>query len=55
MENEEDILWEADKRESNEALATRGLKFINWYSCFLCCKSLNDYIYIISHLSNTFR
>ncbi|XP_039139131.1 phosphoglycerate mutase-like protein 1 isoform X1 [Dioscorea cayenensis subsp. rotundata] len=30
MENEEDILWDADKRESNEALATRGLKFINW-------------------------
>ncbi|KAM0932198.1 putative histidine phosphatase superfamily, clade-1 [Dioscorea sansibarensis] len=30
IENEEDILWEADKRESNEALAARGLRFINW-------------------------
>ncbi|KAM0932197.1 putative histidine phosphatase superfamily, clade-1 [Dioscorea sansibarensis] len=30
IENDEDILWEADKREANEAVAARGVKFINW-------------------------
>lgn len=30
IENNEDILWEADVREANEAVAARGMKFINW-------------------------
>lgn len=30
IENDEDILWEADIREANEAVAARGVKFINW-------------------------
>ncbi|PON85751.1 hypothetical protein TorRG33x02_184810 [Trema orientale] len=30
IENEEDILWKPDVRETNEELAARGLKFLNW-------------------------
>ncbi|KAI3877655.1 hypothetical protein MKX03_027394 [Papaver bracteatum] len=30
IEDEEDVLWEADVRESNKAVAARGMKFINW-------------------------
>ncbi|KAE8718812.1 Detected protein of unknown function [Hibiscus syriacus] len=30
IESEEDILWEADERETNEAVAARGIKFVNW-------------------------
>ncbi|XP_072987758.1 phosphoglycerate mutase-like protein 1 isoform X2 [Typha latifolia] len=30
IENDEDMLWEADIRERNEDLAARGMKFINW-------------------------
>lgn len=30
IENDEDVLWEADIRERNEDLAARGMKFINW-------------------------
>ncbi|XP_062225050.1 phosphoglycerate mutase-like protein 1 [Phragmites australis] len=28
--NDEDVLWEPDVREANEAVATRGMKFIDW-------------------------
>ncbi|XP_026431986.1 phosphoglycerate mutase-like protein 1 isoform X2 [Papaver somniferum] len=30
IKDEEDVLWEADVRESKEAVATRGMEFINW-------------------------
>ncbi|KAF6147378.1 hypothetical protein GIB67_003276 [Kingdonia uniflora] len=30
IENDEDILWMADIRETNEEVAARGMKFINW-------------------------
>ncbi|KAI3933111.1 hypothetical protein MKW92_002267 [Papaver armeniacum] len=30
IEDEEDVLWQADVRESREAVAARGMKFINW-------------------------
>ncbi|KAI3933106.1 hypothetical protein MKW92_002262 [Papaver armeniacum] len=30
IEDEEDVLWEADVRESRKAVAARGMKFINW-------------------------
>ncbi|XP_038991510.1 phosphoglycerate mutase-like protein 1 [Hibiscus syriacus] len=30
IESEEDTLWEADERETNEAVAARGIKFIKW-------------------------
>ncbi|KAK1323138.1 hypothetical protein QJS10_CPA02g00187 [Acorus calamus] len=30
IENDEDVLWTADKREANEHVAARGTKFINW-------------------------
>ncbi|KAI3925566.1 hypothetical protein MKW98_001420 [Papaver atlanticum] len=30
IEDEEDVLWEADARESRKAVAARGMKFINW-------------------------
>ncbi|RZC88430.1 hypothetical protein C5167_016231 [Papaver somniferum] len=48
IENEEDVLWKADARESYESLAVRGMQFIDWlwtrkekeiavvtHSCFL--------------------
>ena len=31
MDNNEDILWKADVRETKEELTARGLKFMNWY------------------------
>ncbi|XP_040952902.1 phosphoglycerate mutase-like protein 1 isoform X7 [Gossypium hirsutum] len=30
IEREDDILWEADERESNESVAAKGIKFIKW-------------------------
>ncbi|XP_021910776.1 phosphoglycerate mutase-like protein 2, partial [Carica papaya] len=30
IENNEDILWEPDIRETNEHLAARGVSFMNW-------------------------
>lgn len=30
IESDEDILWTAGTREANEAVAARGMKFINW-------------------------
>jgi hypothetical protein len=30
IENDEDVLWEPDVREANEAVAVRGMKFIDW-------------------------
>lgn len=30
IENDEDVLWQADVREANEEVAVRGMKFINW-------------------------
>ncbi|KAJ0970508.1 hypothetical protein J5N97_023385 [Dioscorea zingiberensis] len=30
IENDADILWEADTREANEAVAARGVNFLNW-------------------------
>ncbi|XP_024026621.1 phosphoglycerate mutase-like protein 1 [Morus notabilis] len=30
IENDEDILWKPDVRETNEEVAARGLKFLNW-------------------------
>ncbi|GMI89457.1 hypothetical protein like AT5G64460 [Hibiscus trionum] len=30
IESEDDILWEADERETNEAVAARGINFIKW-------------------------
>ncbi|XP_044475873.1 phosphoglycerate mutase-like protein 1 [Mangifera indica] len=30
IENDEDILWTADTRETNEHVAKRGMEFINW-------------------------
>ncbi|RZC87171.1 hypothetical protein C5167_042103 [Papaver somniferum] len=48
IENEEDVLWKADVRETYESLAVRGMQFIDWlwtrkekeiavvtHSCFL--------------------
>lgn len=32
MENEDDILWKPDVRETNEEVAARGLKFLNWWA-----------------------
>lgn len=31
IESDEDVLWKADVREKNEEVASRGMKFINWY------------------------
>ncbi|KAB2072356.1 hypothetical protein ES319_A07G009700v1 [Gossypium barbadense] len=30
IEREDDILWEADERESDESVAAKGIKFIKW-------------------------
>ncbi|XP_066346371.1 phosphoglycerate mutase-like protein 1 [Miscanthus floridulus] len=30
IENDEDVLWEPDVRETNEAVALRGMKFLDW-------------------------
>ncbi|KAM3393060.1 hypothetical protein ACQJBY_013966 [Aegilops geniculata] len=30
IENDEDVLWEPDVRETNEAVALRGMKFFDW-------------------------
>ncbi|XP_047065164.1 phosphoglycerate mutase-like protein 1 [Lolium rigidum] len=30
IENDEDVLWEPDVRETREAVAARGMKFIDW-------------------------
>ncbi|KAI3958574.1 hypothetical protein MKW92_046597 [Papaver armeniacum] len=30
IEDEEDVLWQADVRESRKVVAARGMKFINW-------------------------
>ena len=30
IENEDDILWKADERETHEAVLARGMKFIKW-------------------------
>ena len=30
IENDEDVLWEPDVREANEAVALRGMKFMDW-------------------------
>ncbi|XXG49041.1 hypothetical protein AAC387_Pa02g3329 [Persea americana] len=30
IESDEDILWTAEKREANEEVAARGMRFINW-------------------------
>jgi hypothetical protein len=30
IENDEDVLWEPDVREENEAVGLRGMKFIDW-------------------------
>jgi hypothetical protein len=30
IENDEDVLWEPDVREPNEAVALRGMKFMDW-------------------------
>ncbi|KAK8696987.1 hypothetical protein V6N13_113153 [Hibiscus sabdariffa] len=30
IETEDDILWDADERETNEAVAARGINFIKW-------------------------
>ena len=30
IENDEDVLWVPDVREVNEAVAARGMKFIDW-------------------------
>lgn len=30
IENEDDILWTADTRETNEHVASRGVEFLNW-------------------------
>lgn len=30
MKNDEDVLWKADKREPNEDVAARGIKFLDW-------------------------
>ncbi|KAJ4838054.1 hypothetical protein Tsubulata_047040 [Turnera subulata] len=30
IENDDDILWKADIRETDEEIAARGLKFLNW-------------------------
>ncbi|XP_022731465.1 phosphoglycerate mutase-like protein 1 [Durio zibethinus] len=30
IESEDDVLWESDERETNEAVAARGIKFIKW-------------------------
>ncbi|KAG8368551.1 hypothetical protein BUALT_Bualt15G0057300 [Buddleja alternifolia] len=30
IESDDDSLWEADVRETNEAVGTRGIKFLNW-------------------------
>ncbi|XP_010254646.1 PREDICTED: phosphoglycerate mutase-like protein 1 isoform X2 [Nelumbo nucifera] len=35
IENDEDVLWEADIREPNEDVAARGMKFMN---CFANCE-----------------
>ncbi|MCL7023488.1 hypothetical protein MKW94_027596, partial [Papaver nudicaule] len=48
IENEDDVLWEAEVRETDESLASRGMQFFNWlwtreekeiavvtHSCFL--------------------
>ena len=32
IESDEDSLWNADVRESDEELAVRGMKFMNWYA-----------------------
>lgn len=30
IESDEDVLWKANVRETNEEVAARGLKFMNW-------------------------
>ncbi|KAL4302311.1 hypothetical protein GQ457_10G000820 [Hibiscus cannabinus] len=30
IETEDDILWDADERETNEAVVARGINFIKW-------------------------
>lgn len=30
MESDEDALWKAKVRETNEEVAARGLEFMNW-------------------------
>ncbi|MCL7030380.1 hypothetical protein MKW94_005630, partial [Papaver nudicaule] len=30
VEDEEDVLWKADERESKASVATRGMEFVNW-------------------------
>lgn len=32
IESDEDGMWNADVRESDEELAARGMKFMNWYA-----------------------
>lgn len=31
IESDDDVLWTADVREKNEDVASRGMKFMNWY------------------------
>ncbi|CAL9093236.1 unnamed protein product [Musa textilis] len=44
IENDEDILWKADVRETNEEVAARGVKFLNW----LWTRKENE-IVVVSH------
>lgn len=30
IESDDDVLWEADVRETKDAVAARGMNFMNW-------------------------
>jgi hypothetical protein len=35
IENDDDVLWKPDVRETDGSVAARGMKFIDWYFSFL--------------------